>query len=277
MAPAEAVVRYLESAPSSVSLPKTAASGFYESTRLALRERAMAADAAATIEMSLALLWRELMGGLCHVVDGFFSPTRCYLVLAPAVGAPLCPAEGRRRQILEAVLLGQSQKTIAIDLDLAPSTIALNSRLALKALGVDGKPSRAHPLIMLAAKAGKEHGSPLAATLSFVEHQGEPLRVVAVPRPDRGLSDVLPRAELAVIRALVEGFSYAEIGRQRDTSVRTIANQITAVFRRMRVSGRNELLIRLFYVEGLGQPRAVQPAKAGFPVGGQSPEHGDAA
>jgi DNA-binding CsgD family transcriptional regulator len=57
---------------------------------------------------------------------------------------------------------------------------------------------------------------------------------------------LLPAAELAVIRQLVEGHSYAEIAAERGTSTRTIANQITAVFRRLRVSGRNELVQRLF-------------------------------
>ena len=45
---------------------------------------------------------------------------------------------------------------------------------------------------------------------------------------------------------LVEGLCYDEIARRRGTSTRTIANQISAVFRRMRVSGRNDLVQRLF-------------------------------
>jgi DNA-binding CsgD family transcriptional regulator len=55
---------------------------------------------------------------------------------------------------------------------------------------------------------------------------------------------------------LVEGASYGEIARRRGTSTRTIANQITAVFRRMRVSGRSELLLRLFACDAASETLA---------------------
>jgi DNA-binding NarL/FixJ family response regulator len=91
----------------------------------------------------------------------------------------------------------------------------------------------------------------LAKRSSFAAREGRELLVVSVPRPDLQLQGLLPSAELAVIRRLVEGLSYVEIARARGTSTRTIANQITAVFRRLHVSGRNELVQRLFSEEGL--------------------------
>jgi DNA-binding NarL/FixJ family response regulator len=216
-----------------------------------LRQLAVTADTASTVEVNLALLWRELVNGLCRVADDFFTDERCYVVLKPSFDGPGAIIDGRRLEILQAVLCGQGQKNIAIDLGLAPSTIALNARLALEGLGLRCKPSRVHPLLMLAAKAGSKSGGAQTATLSFVAEGAEQLRVVSVPRPDRRLFRVLPPAELAVIRHLVEGLCYHEIARLRGTSTRTIANQITAVFRRMRASGRNELLSRLFFTEGL--------------------------
>jgi DNA-binding NarL/FixJ family response regulator len=216
----------------------------------ALRAAAIEADRATSTELNLALLWRELMTGLCQVVDGFFTQERCYVVLLP-VTTTVSPVDERRRQILEAVLRGQGQKNVATGLRLAASTIALNSRLALRAIGVSAKPSRVHPLLMLAAVAAGETASTTAASISFIEAQGELLRVVAMARPDRRLAEILPPAELAAVQSLVTGQSYAEIARARGTSTRTIANQITAVFRRMGVSGRSELLQRLFYSEGL--------------------------
>src|SRR6185369_1243288 len=121
-----------------------------------LRLSAMAVDATATTEISLALLWRELSRGVSRVVDGFFSDERCYLVLSIKTNGAPTPIEGRRLEILEAVLSGLRQKNIAMELNLAPSTVALNSRLALESLGLPGKPSRAHPLLMLAARAAAE-------------------------------------------------------------------------------------------------------------------------
>jgi DNA-binding CsgD family transcriptional regulator len=83
--------------------------------------------------------------------------------------------------------------------------------------------------------------------------------VASMPRPDRRLHAALPPAELSVVRLLIEGQCYAEIARNRGTSVRTIANQITAVFRRLRVSGRSELLHRLFLAEGSGKSPMPEP------------------
>jgi DNA-binding NarL/FixJ family response regulator len=225
---------------------------------VSLQDQAVAADAASSMEISLALLWKELTRGVCRVVQSFFTEQRCFVIVAASDPSSAESPTGRRLEILESVLCGVGQKHIAIDLCLAPSTVALNARLGLASLGVEGRPSRVHPLLMLAAKASCDHDVAFTGGLSFVNHEGLDLRVIAVPRPDRRLAEVLPPAELAVVRSLVEGTSYQEIAHGRGTSTRTIANQITAVFRRMRVSGRNELLLRLFFAEGLG--RGALPA-----------------
>jgi DNA-binding NarL/FixJ family response regulator len=216
-----------------------------------LRLSAIARDALPSAEANLAQLWRDLAAGRYGVVDDFFSDDRCYLVLTPRADARQHVMAGRRLEILQAVLSGLPQKNVACDLDLAPSTIALNSRLALEALGVSCKASRAHPLLMLAARAASEARPAIVHCSSFILSDERELRVLGAPRPDRQLRRVLPAAELAVIRRLVEGLAYAEIARERGTSTRTIANQITAVFRRLRVSGRNELVQRLFWDENL--------------------------
>lgn len=220
---------------------------------LALRSAAIAAEAGATNATNLALLWHELVHGHFSVLDDFFSDERHYLLLVPAPRGQASASllEGRRLEILVAVLGGLRQKNVAIDLGLAPSTVALNSRLALQALGVGCRPSRAHPLLMLAASASQQAVRVVATEASFVARDGQELRVIGGPRPDRRLVELLPAAELAVIRRLIEGYSYEEVAAQRRTSVRTIANQVTAVFRRLRVSGRNELVQRLFFDDDL--------------------------
>jgi DNA-binding NarL/FixJ family response regulator len=258
-----AVVRVLE--PYRAKRDKVHASAPRAFTSLevehALRLTAMAADAHATSELGLAALWRDLARGQHKVVDGFFSEERCYLILSTSLDQGAVPVAGRRLEILELVLKGMRQKNIAIDLVLAPSTVALNSKLALESLGVAGKPSRAHPLLMLAARAATESVVARASAEYFVDRDGRELCVIGIGRPDRSLGRVLPAAELAVIRSLVEGLAYEEIARRRGTSTRTIANQISAVFRRLRVSGRNELVQRLFLDETLGKP-VTEPARA---------------
>jgi len=223
----------------------------------ALRLAAMAADASATTDVDVSLLWRDLARGKSRVVDGFFSEERCYLVLSRESHEAATPVEGRRLEILEAVLSGLRQKNIAIDLALAPSTVALNSRLALESLGVTCKPSRAHPLLMLAAQAARTDALVLAKRATFVTADKRGLEVIGIARPDRRLAVLLPAAELSVIRRLIEGLSYGDIASGRGTSTRTIANQITAVFRRLKVSGRNELVQHLF----LGELSSDSPAR----------------
>lgn len=215
----------------------------------ALRPSAILADSQAPEVVELALVWRQLVTGLYRVADGFFSDEHCYLVLSSETGNAPAAVEGRRLDILLAVLGGLRQKNIAIDLALAPSTVALNSRLALQSLGVTCKPSRAHPLLMLAAHAVRTATSIVARRSTFIAPDDSELTVIAVPRPDRHLAAILPSAELSVIRRLVEGLAYGEIASYRGTASRTIANQITAVFRRIKVSGRNELVLQLFLQE----------------------------
>ena len=259
MTPSEAYVRVFEPGPAQGFRSAPSKTRAALSNGSSLRDRAITADASATIDVNLALFWRELVSGLCRVTDSFFTEERCYLILAPTLGAPDSPIAGRRREILESVLCGRGQKNIAMDLKLAPSTIALNARLALVSMGIYCKPSRVHPLLMLAAKCESEHIGALSAALSFVQQDAQQFRVVSMPRPDRRLTAALPPAELSVVRLLIEGQCYAEIARNRGTSERTIANQITAVFRRLRVSGRSELLHRLFLAEGSGQSPLPEP------------------
>lgn len=220
--------------------------------RAALRLAAMTAAEHATTEVDLSQLWQGLTRGSLAIVDDFFSEEHCYLLLEfRSEASP--PLAGRRLKILETVLSGLPQKNVASDLALAPSTVALNSRLALESLGVSSKPSRAHPLLMLAAKVARDGRPVRSRCANLVARDGRELQVVRALRPDRLLAQLLPAAELAVVRRLIEGRSYAEIAEERGTSTRTIANQITAVFRRLRASGRNELVQRLFLDDDLEQ------------------------
>jgi DNA-binding CsgD family transcriptional regulator len=211
-----------------------------------LKQRAEAADANASAEMQLALLWEQLRSGIRRVVYADFSESRCYVVLAPDGDASFGPVRSKRLQILESVLCSNGQKTVAIDLALAPSTVALNARLGLESLGVHSKASRVHPLLILAAKAARDNDTTLTGRLSSMSTERGSLSIVSIQSPDRLLRGRLPPAELSVIANLLQGATYREIAFLRGTSTRTIANQITAVFRRLRVSGRNELVHQLF-------------------------------
>jgi DNA-binding NarL/FixJ family response regulator len=213
---------------------------------LALRDCAIAADAAANERVDLAEIWQALVGGTMTVVHDFFTQERCGLVLAATAHLPNEPLMGRRLLVLEAILRGSCQKRIAIELDFAPSTVATDARSALTRLGVKCRPSRVHPLLMLAATSAQATAGVVWADRCRLPTSTGGLMVIGIPRPDRSLEPLLPRAELDVVRHLVEGDCYEKISSDRGTSSRTIANQIAAVFRRLKVSGRSELLQQLF-------------------------------
>jgi DNA-binding NarL/FixJ family response regulator len=248
-----------------------------------LRERAIVRDLLSSESVCLCSVWQELVEGHARVSDAFFTEERCYLIVE-ANSRSLPVLAGRRLEIVEGILCGQDQKSVAIELALAPSTIALNARLGLAAVGSSTRPSRVHPLLMLAAKASSERATSQLGTFSLLYEGGLELRVISVPRPEQPLRPLLPPAELSVIGSLVEGLSYEEIARRRGTSTRTVANQITAVFRRLRVSGRNQMLHRLFKNENLSllpvsptlpPPLVTEPRRpSAAAVGGFAPSHG---
>jgi DNA-binding CsgD family transcriptional regulator len=60
--------------------------------------------------------------------------------------------------------------------------------------------------------------------------------------PRRGVG--LTKAEAQVAQLVVAGRSNAEIARSRGTAVRTVTNQIAALFRKLHVKSRSELAAR---------------------------------
>jgi DNA-binding CsgD family transcriptional regulator len=133
--------------------------------------------------------------------------------------------------------VGRGQTEIAAEMGLAPSTVALNAQIALAQLGVDAKPSRVNAVLAFAVRAVVSQ-TPFHADLRC---EASSLHV-QVTRRDASLLASLPPSEREVIRRLIDGASYADIAKSRATSTRTVANQITSAFRRLRIAGRMELL-----------------------------------
>ena len=63
----------------------------------------------------------------------------------------------------------------------------------------------------------------------------------------------LTRAESEVARALIEGKSNDAIARARGTSVRTVANQVASVYRKLGVQSRAELVATSALVAASGR------------------------
>lgn len=63
------------------------------------------------------------------------------------------------------------------------------------------------------------------------------------------LSSLSP-AEREVTGRLLDGHDNARIARERGTSLRTVANQVASIFRKLGVSSRGELAARLYAPQG---------------------------
>ena len=71
--------------------------------------------------------------------------------------------------------------------------------------------------------------------------------MIGTPVPDltADWGAALSESERAIAEAVGKGLGNAEIGRQRGTSERTIANQMANIFRKCGVGSRAELVARM--------------------------------
>ena len=234
------------------------------STNEVRRERAVRTDSLTSEVTSLSRLWGSLLSAEKRVTDAFFTSERCYLILH-TVRDTVPRLTPRQRCILERSLCGECQNTLAIDLGVAASTVAMQGRDALRIIGVSGRPSRCHPLLMLAAMAAVANEQSWGAASSTITEEDRSFSVVSIARPESSLRGSMPSAELDVLRGLVEGLCYRDISERRQTALRTIANQATSAFRRFRVSGRNELVCHLL-AKGMRTSPSLSPLSVALPI-----------
>jgi DNA-binding CsgD family transcriptional regulator len=203
---------------------------------------------ASTERVELAAIWEELIAGTCKI-DGWSQDEgswsmvvsrRPILDRAKAVGLRL-----RDVEILEHALLCGVRKLVAVEVGLSCSSIAVILQGCFQFMGLDCLPSRIPGIVVAAAHARHHLQSKFPPHPKARADRPYSQQTVTVPRPDTALVSWLAPAEHAVINLLIEGQSYAEIAQARNTSIRTVANQVASGFRRIGVSGRAELLCLL--------------------------------
>jgi DNA-binding CsgD family transcriptional regulator len=201
-------------------------------------------------------LWGALADGTVRIRHTTFTPTHAGFILERTEYRALHAPGERNLSILERVLLEADQKVVAAEYGLEVSTVTSALRQVLGFFGLSCLPSRVPPLLAMAAHASKHPERPFAAWQ--VELRGsESFFEVRARRPEWSLAGRASPAELAVVGLLMEGKTYADIARARSTSVRTVANQMAAIFRRHHVSGRTELVRWL-----IGATPSREPARA---------------
>ena len=87
--------------------------------------------------------------------------------------------------------------------------------------------------------------SPDSARATKLRVEGKELLIVSVPALDARLPSRLTAAESEVMRLMLQGKTNGDIAKQRQTSVRTVANQAASIYRKLGVHGRAELGRRL--------------------------------
>lgn len=201
-------------------------------------------DAAASRPRSIEPIWASLLTGERTVVDAFCDSSRAYLVLRRTQlrGQPNTALASRCAEMLRRLLLGQSQKAISIDMSVTPSTVALSLSRCMERLGLTCRAQNLPLAVALVGQAAYQVIELGDVRSSAYESELERYDIVSMARPDLRLPTVLSSAEQAVTRQVIEGITHTDAAKSRGTSRRTIANQLSAIFRKLRVSGRFELM-----------------------------------
>jgi DNA-binding NarL/FixJ family response regulator len=91
-------------------------------------------------------------------------------------------------------------------------------------------------------KLGEDHRqSDRSVVGEKIEIDGAEFFLLGTPALAECLPDDLTTAEKEVAALVLEGLSNQDIAEVRGTSVRTIANQVAAIFRKLKVTARVEL------------------------------------
>jgi DNA-binding NarL/FixJ family response regulator len=195
-------------------------------------------DGFTTLEQAEALAhWNELTDGSYVLLDHVDSDQRRYVV-AYKLGEPERPRphtlNARERHVIERILLGARNKTIASELGVSSAHISGLSQRALQKLGVR---SAADLTNVLRARSSLVFGELAVGN--------EPLVALGYRDQTAEALSSLTSAERQVARAVLEGRSQREIAVTRGVSERTVASQVASIYRKIGVSGRRELTAKL--------------------------------
>jgi DNA-binding NarL/FixJ family response regulator len=203
-------------------------------TREALRRAVLDWDQVRTVPRSGGeLLWPAWLAGRWSLFDAFAAGGVRYIVAIknPDPIAARRALGARERMVLEHVLAGRSGKWTASELKLSESVIARTLRLALDKLCAADTATLAGVQVLAF--------EPLHGVGAGVD-----LAIARTAPAARSLAN-LSHAERSIVTDLFGGKRVPEIALERGTSPRTVAHQISSVYRKLGASSRRELLALL--------------------------------
>jgi DNA-binding NarL/FixJ family response regulator len=170
----------------------------------------------------------------------------------------------RERSVVRRLALGQCQKLVAYDFGLAHTTVSSHLRGALDKLGL-GRWEHA-VLVAAAIETAGNRVEPIDDRETVAATAGTPGPFFSVQcELSQSSLLALTEAEREVALLVVDGCANSEIGARRRSSPRTVANQISSVFRKLSVHGRCELIRRLLL---------TRPSNASATENPDMPSHG---
>ncbi len=188
--------------------------------------RALAADS----PLEAMNLWEGLVDGQWSLLDVVDTDGRTFTVLHKnpiEVGSRVALSE-RERQVAWLTGRGHHVKLVAYELGVSASTVRTQLRSALRKLNVEDI-AGLHRLI-----DSVERPEDISSL--------DDLRLLALAQAPPSLPDALTEAEAEVALLVYEGLSNREIALERGTSERTAANQLTAIYRKLDIASRHELV-----------------------------------
>jgi DNA-binding NarL/FixJ family response regulator len=171
-------------------------------------------------------LWKGLVAGRWMIVEWVQTPLRRYLVAFETKGARPAALSAREGEVAELLAEGRRTSELSEVLGVSAGTVSRVTREVLERLHV---PRRDDVAAFFGTISPLELPSKRAEVRFFAAGSSATLW----PR--------LTASERAVVMLVFDGASVAEVAHQRGSSVKTVSNQLSAVYSRFGVRGRTEL------------------------------------
>lgn len=190
--------------------------------------------------ITLRDLWLRFAQGEFRIKHASHAQGRClvYLMRNTTPGPFITALEW---QTSERILCGDLAKVIADEFQISCSTVCVYGQSVFAALCDRAAAARARAFLVLCACASR-HNLHTTATIEGVAECGD-VAMSAKLGNEAAIKARLSRAEYEIVQAVVGGKASEEISRERKTSRRTIANQLNAIYRKLGISGRRELVV----------------------------------
>jgi DNA-binding CsgD family transcriptional regulator len=202
----------------------------------------------------LATFWQTLTDGKHRVLSAFTHGRRHYAVACSATSGALSE---RERLLLQRGFLGQSQKSLANELGVSGTTVSVLIGRSLARIGLERRLCTAPLPVVLGALDHLGVIEPPFNTRAGAFEAGGQYVIASVPTFDASTLPDLTDAERSVAQLILDGLCQKAISARRGTSLRTIANQIASLSRKLEVGGRFALLRRWAELEGWARPTAL--------------------